>query len=437
MISISELYDLYLLHPEVSTDSRNVAAGSLFFALRGDRFDGNKYARAALDAGAAFAVVDDSETARKIGSRALLTKDSLATLQDLANYHRRKLSMPILAITGSNGKTTTKELIAAVMSRRYKIHATRGNFNNHIGVPLTLLQIRNDVEMAIIEMGANHQGEIAQLCRIAAPTHGMITNIGHAHLEGFGGPEGVKKGKGEMYDYLKANHGVIFVNLNAEHLPEMAAGVDRHIDYRSSESPSPSVVAMETKLVAALPNIKIAFLDEHGKLIEATTQLPGRHNFENIKAAVAIGKYFKVPGPEIAAALEHYLPENNRSQRKTHRGVHFWMDAYNANPSSVTASLSAFADSKEGGRVIILGEMMELGDASAAAHERIAQTASNDEAAEVILVGQQFAAAAKQLSLPYFPDVESLSDWFWARDYRGKTVLIKGSRSVGLEGLLK
>lgn len=436
--SIDALYAHYLQHSQVTTDSRSVPTGSLFFALKGERFDGNQYAQKAITLGAAFAVVDDPDVATQIGAKALLVPDGLKALQQLAHHHRLQLKMPILAITGSNGKTTSKELVASVMSQQYKVHFTAGNFNNHIGLPLTILQIGPDIEMAILEMGANHQGEIAELSRIAAPTHGLITNIGEAHLEGFGGIEGVKIGKGELYHYLAENGGVAFVNLDSEHLPTMAreAGIERSINYLSSEQPTLMQPAIETKLLATSPNVVVAIINNDGNLLTAHTNLPGIHNFENVKTAVAVGKYFKVPPVKIVAGLEGYLPENNRSQRISLNGINFFLDAYNANPSSVAASLKAFVEMCPAPRTAILGDMLELGDVSPAAHLRIATLAMDLGLDQVVLVGPLYAKAAQALNFPHFPDAASVKKWFWEQDIKGHTVFIKASRSIQLETLL-
>ncbi|NJO86997.1 MAG: UDP-N-acetylmuramoyl-tripeptide--D-alanyl-D-alanine ligase [Lewinella sp.] len=435
--SVSELYALYQAHPLVSIDSRQLPPQCLFFALRGERFDGNAYAAAALAGGAAYAIVDDAAVAAALGpQRCRYVKNSQEALQALANHHRQQLRLPVLAITGSNGKTTTKELIASVMAQHYRVHYTPGNYNNHLGVPLTLLQIGADIEMAIIEMGANHQREIAALCRIAEPTHGLITNIGEAHLEGFGGLEGVKIGKGELYDYLAANGGVAFVNLDAEYLPTMAERVPRRINYLASAAPNKAIPAMETQLLALVPNVKVG-LYEAETLITAQTQLPGHHNFENIKAAVAVGKYFKVPAASIVAGLEAYQPQNNRSERQEYRGVAFFLDAYNANPSSTEAALRAFAALGEPPRAVVLGEMLELGTAGPAAHHRIAALARGLGFEQLLLVGAAYAPAAEALSCPYFVDVVALRTWFWAQDWQGYTIMVKGSRGVKLEQLLQ
>ncbi len=411
--------------------------GAIFWSLKGDRFDGNQYAQQAIKAGAARAVVDDPQIAATIGKKALLVEDSLLALQQLANHHRLQLAIPVLALTGSNGKTTTKELIAAVMARRYRIHYTQGNYNNHIGLPLTILAVGAEVEMLILEMGANHQGEIAALCRIAAPSHGLITNIGEAHLEGFGGIEGVKKGKGELYDYLEANKGIVFVNLDAAPLPEMAQKLSRRVNYVTAEAPTKLVPEMEVKLLSSAPNVRVAFLSLEGQLTQANTQLLGEHNFENVKAAIAVGKYFKVPAQDIAAALEAYLPENNRSQRLHYRGIDFLLDAYNANPSSTAAALRAYVAAYPAPRVAVLGAMLELGETSEEAHFRIAQQAKELGIDTLVLVGDEYAAAATQLALLHFPDAPTAKAWFWEQNWEGYTVLLKASRGVALEQLIQ
>ena len=431
---LSAIYTSYLENPRVIIDSRKAAAGTLFFALRGNT-DGNRYAAAALDAGAAFAVVDDPGVVVAGDPRYLLVDDSLRALQQLAAHHRAEFRMPVLAITGSNGKTTTKELVTAVMARQYRVHATPGNYNNHIGLPLTILGMPEATEFLILEMGANHQGEIAELCAIGKPTHGIITNIGDAHLEGFGGKEGVIKGKGELYDFLAATGGVAFVNTDEDHLPDMGQRVKRVIPYFTSETPSPLVPGLEIKTLEVHPRVEVEFLAV-GAPFRARTQLSGAHNLQNVKTAIAVGKYFKVPGAEIAAGLEGYQPANHRSQWLDHRGVRFYWDAYNANPSSVLAALTAFAtDHAPQDSVIILGEMLELGGESAAAHRRVVLRAGQ-VARTVLLVGNEMREPATELGRPHFPDTEALAAWFWEQDWSGKRVFVKGSRGNRLEKLL-
>lgn len=430
------LYDIYSKHSQVCIDSRKVTDGDLFVGLAGTQVQGNRYAAAALASGAAYAIVDDLSVVEPGDDRYLLVPDSLVALQNLATEHRRRHQMPVLAITGSNGKTTTKELVSAVMARRYTIHVTPGNYNNHLGLPLTILSTPEAAEMTILEMGANHQGEIAELCRIGRPTHGLITNIGDAHLEGFGGREGVIAGKGELFTWLAANKGVAFVNTDENYLLGMAAGLDRIIRYHESEDPSKEAPGMETKVYRSGPQIEVGFLDERGELLRCTVALSGRHNLQNVKSAIAVGKYFKVPCVEIAAALESYRSANHRSQQLEHRGVSFYWDAYNANPSSVEAALLAFGQAHDPlHSVVVLGEMLELGDAAPAAHRRIVLRAGQ-VAATVLLVGDAMAAAAGEFDRPWFKDSTALRKWFWKQEWSGKTVFVKGSRGNRLEALL-
>ncbi len=433
--SIAELYAIYLQHSAVTIDSRKVSRDGLFFALRGTT-DGNRYAAAALEAGAAFVVVDDALVIPEGDARYLLVEDSLTALQELATHHRLEFRMPVLAITGSNGKTTTKELITEVMTREYSVHATPGNYNNHIGLPLTILSMPKGTEFLILEMGANHQREIAALCRIGRPTHGMITNIGDAHLEGFGGREGVRKGKGELFDYLAENRGVAFVNTDEDDLGDLSGKVERVVPYFTSTEPSPLVAGMEIRTDALNPSVRVSFLNESRELITTDTQLAGKHNLQNIKSAVAVGKYFKVPGASIALALRHYQPANHRSQWMHHRQVDFYWDAYNANPSSMAAALEGFAaDVAPSNAVIILGEMLELGDYGAQAHRRVALRAGQI-ARTVVLVGEEMAPVAREFDRPHFHNSEELAAWFWKQDWTGKRVFVKGSRGNRLEKLL-
>ncbi|MBB4078896.1 UDP-N-acetylmuramoyl-tripeptide--D-alanyl-D-alanine ligase [Lewinella aquimaris] len=437
-VPIAELYEIYLRHPAISIDSRRVSPGGMFVAFRGDRVDGNRYAAAALREGAAYAIVDDPSVIPSGDEvdRYLLVDDSLVSLQQLARRHREEFLMPVLAITGSNGKTTTKELIAAVMSRQYAIHATPGNYNNHLGLPLTILSMPAGTDLLILEMGANHQGEIAALCEIGRPTHGLVTNVGDAHLEGFGGREGVIKGKAELYQFLAATGGVAFVNTDEAHLRDMAGTAGRVIPYFTSEAPSPFVQGVEVKTGAVHPHIEVSFLSEHRELVTLTTHLSGEHNLQNVKSAIAVGKYFKVPAASIVTALETYRSENHRSQWLAHRGVDFYWDAYNANPSSVIAALSGFrAASSPEDSVVVLGEMLELGRESAAAHRKVVLRAGQ-VARTVLLVGPEMAAVAREFERPHFADSAALSEWFWQQDWTGKKIFVKGSRGNRLEVML-
>lgn len=431
------LYAIYLRHPRVRIDSRKVRSGDLFVGLAGTQVQGNAYAAKALEAGAAYAIVDDPGVVPADDGRYLLVPDSLLALQNLARERRRRDRMPVLAITGSNGKTTTKELINAVMARRYRVHATPGNYNNHLGLPLTVLATPPATEITILEMGANHQREIAGLCDIGRPTHGLVTNVGEAHLEGFGGIDGVIVGKGELYDYLADNGGVAFVNADEDHLETMAAANTRIVRYRESAAPSRAAPALEVCRYSDHPYIEVGFLNAEGKTVRCTVRLSGRHNFQNVKAAIGVGKYFKVPATEIAEALEAYRSDNHRSQLLEHRGVRFYWDAYNANPSSVTAALTGFAANyPPNASVVILGEMLELGQAAPAAHRRVALCAGQT-ARTVILVGEAMRTVAAEFDRPWFADSAALGDWFWRRDWAGKTVFVKGSRGNKLETLLR
>lgn len=435
MMDTQRLYEIYLQHPEVVTDSRAVREGSLFFALRGGRFDGNQFAAGALEAGAAYAVVDEPTLARP-GGRFLLVEDVLTTLQALARHHRRQFDIPVIGITGSNGKTTTKELSAAVLGSHYRLHYTQGNLNNHIGLPLTLLAMPTGIEVAVIEMGANHQGEIDMLCRITEPTHGLITNIGKAHLEGFGGIEGVKKGKSELYRYLAQAGGTVFINRDEPFLEELAAPAEKKVFYRRSETPSPTEPDFEAKLLATQPFVSAAFLGRQGQLVEVRSRLPGAFNFSNIMTAITLGKYFKVPDEKIAAAIEGYTPGNNRSQIRTYNGNTLIMDAYNANPTSMREALLAFRSMDGGPKLAIIGEMLELGAESRAEHEAIALLATSQHFREVAFVGKEFRNAAEIVGCRHFDDVAALKSWFDAQGYRGYHILIKGSRGNQLEKLL-
>jgi UDP-N-acetylmuramoyl-tripeptide--D-alanyl-D-alanine ligase len=435
--TIATLLECFSECRRVCTDTRKLLKGDLFFALKGDHFDGNRFADQALADGAAYVVVDNPAVVKD--KRYLLVEDTLVALQELARAYRQQLNIPILAITGSNGKTTTKELVAAVLSKAHQTHFTQGNFNNHIGVPLTLLAMPLTTEIAVIEMGANHQGEIAELCEIAEPTHGLITNIGKAHLEGFGGIEGVKKGKSELYAYLAAHQGVAFINLEENHLEELATqrGVKREIDYCLSVTPDPTTPFYEIRLDQLNPTIKVAFLKPDGNIRTVESVLSGRHNLQNIMTAIAVGKYFKVSSHLIAEGIAEYIPSNNRSQLLEHRGVGIYLDAYNANPSSMRAALQNFAAEAKVPQTVILGDMLELGETAADEHLEIAQLAQSLDFVNTMLVGPHFSGAAKTLGLPHFPNVQEVGmalDW---SALKGTEILIKGSRGMKLEQLLE
>ncbi|NJC26581.1 UDP-N-acetylmuramoyl-tripeptide--D-alanyl-D-alanine ligase [Neolewinella antarctica] len=435
--SEARLYEIYRQHPRVRIDSRSVEPGDLFVGLVGTQVNGNAYADKALTRGAGFVIVDDPTVVVAGDERFLLVPDSLVALQGMAISHRKNQRMPALAITGSNGKTTTKELARAVLARQYTVHATPGNYNNHLGLPLTVLGTPKGADILVLEMGANHQGEVAELCMIGRPTHGLITNIGEAHLEGFGGIAGVIAGKGELFDYLSTNRGVAFVNANEDYLSEMASKNGRVIYFQDSEVPDQEVAAIEIKVFSVHPRIHVGFLSSTGELIEAKLNLSGQHNLQNVKAAICIGKYFKVPALDIAAALRAYEPTNHRSQYLETGAVTFFWDAYNANPSSVVAAMESFsANHKPADSVVILGEMLELGPIAGVAHREVAFQAGK-AADTVVFVGEAMREPAREFQRPWFADSFGLTDWFWQQDWSGRTVFVKGSRGNKLERILQ
>lgn len=436
MASISQLYALYKQNPTVCIDSRKVTVGCIFFALKGETFDGNKFAYQALEQGAAAAVVDDPSL--EIIPGIISVENVLLALQELATCHRDHFQMPVIGIAGSNGKTTTKELVARVLAGRYACHCTKGNLNNHIGVPLTLLAMPDDTEVAVIEMGANHIGEVAELCRIAKPTHGVLTNIGKEHLEGFGSLEGVKQAEGELYAYLKMVNGPAFVNLDEKYLKSMSAKLPKRVFYFKSDLPDPNTVPIEVQFLSENPFIKVGFLDEQRALVAAQTQIAGTYNFANIMTAVAIGKYFKVPGQQIKAALESYCPSNNRSQWIQKDSNTVFMDAYNANPSSMIAALESMANLKAQQKIAIMGDMLELGDHSPKEHQLVLNYALKKGFDQICLVGEAFGSTTvRAKNVTKFADTEQLKPWFEAQQFKNTLIFIKGSRGIRLEKLLE
>ena len=431
-IKIKALYKIFQENPSISIDSRKINKGDIFFALKGERFDGNQYAEQSIQKGASYVVIDDPQYNK--GSQFLLVEDVLNSLQKLAHYHREQIDIPVLAITGSNGKTTTKELISNVLKSHYATHFTKGNFNNHIGVPLTLLQLPTDVDIAVIEMGANHIGEIADLCEIAAPTHGLITNIGRAHLEGFGGLEGVKKGKSELYKYLAKNKGIVFINMNENFLRNLAIENKRKVYYTKSEQPHAENIPYEVKLISNEPFIKVSFLSERQQPIIAGSQLMGIYNFNNIMTAIVIGRYFKVPATKIREAIENYVPSNNRSQLIKRNTNTFIMDAYNANPDSMKNALENFANLVAPSKIAILGDMLELGDFSKQAHSEILAQANELKFSKVILVGNEFKKVSTDNLI--FENVVELKNWFQNQAFENTHILLKASRGIKLENLI-
>ena len=429
------LYTQYLAAGgQVSTDSRQPQPGTLFFALNGPSFRGADFAAQALEKGARHAVVDDALLAAANPISYTYAPDPLAALQALAREHRRQFRIPVLAITGSNGKTTTKELLTAVLARRYRVLATVGNLNNHIGVPLTLLRLRaGEHDFAVIEMGANHRGEIAGYCQYAEPTHGLITNIGKAHLEGFGGPEGVALGKGELFDYLTRTGGTAFVNTLDARLPSLAAQVPVTVSYPRLMDTYPAT------LLAADPALALRF-GPNGT--EVAAQLTGDYNFPNLAAAAAVGQYFEVPAADIAAALASYNPQNNRSQLlRTAAGNELVLDAYNANPSSMAAALRSFAQRPVAAgqpKLVILGDMFEMGSESAAEHAALGQLLASLPLPQALLIGTEMAVAAAVVpAAQHFNTKGEAADWLRAHPVRGRQVLVKGSRGMALETLVE
>ncbi|HEY8398552.1 MAG TPA: UDP-N-acetylmuramoyl-tripeptide--D-alanyl-D-alanine ligase, partial [Flavihumibacter sp.] len=384
-MTISELYQLYLQHPSIQTDTRKLQAGDLYFALKGDRFDGNSFAEQALEAGAAYAIIDNPS--RRINDRTILVDDVLSTLQQLALHHRRQFNIPVLAITGSNGKTTTKELIHEVLSTTYRTYTTQGNLNNHIGIPLTLLRIKPDAEMAVVEMGANHLKEIEAYCRYTEPTHGLITNLGKAHLEGFGGVEGVRRGKGELFDYLRNKGASVFVWWNDEYLREMSKGIPSVVRYGTSEG---DIVGQAITAGVGQQEFLQVRVTAGADLPEIKTQLVGDYNLPNVLAAVAVGKTFNVPDVAIRKAIEQYHPENSRSQLIERDGMQIILDAYNANPSSMRAAIENFSRIQADKKILMLGAMAELGAESLEEHRQILQLIRSHPWEAVVLVGGDF-----------------------------------------------
>jgi UDP-N-acetylmuramoyl-tripeptide--D-alanyl-D-alanine ligase len=424
-IPIEELYSIYLKKRIISTDSRQIAPGSMFFALKGENFDGNKYATAAVEAGAAYAVIDDETYS---GKQTLLVNDVLQSLQLLALLHRRKFDIPVIAITGSNGKTTTKELVTAVLSQQYSVTATKGNLNNHIGVPLTLLGITDQTQIAIIEMGANHQQEIEQLCRIAEPTHGLITNIGKAHLGGFGGFEGVIKAKNELYTWLRASGGNVFVNADNPLLMELTTGMNR-ILYGMRESIHTQGKAKENKT-----NLMLEWKSGDGN-ISITTNLVGNYNFENAMAAICLGTFFNVAAGGIKLALSTYAPSNSRSQALKTQNNSVILDAYNANPTSMKVAIENFRHIKARHKMVILGDMLELGDESPAEHLFIVDFVSKSGFDKAIFVGPDFKQVAEK-AFPCFLNSEDARKWILTLEIKDYMILVKGSRGIKMEKVL-
>jgi len=416
-MNIAQLYQLYRETYLVDTDTRKIRKGTIFFALKGDNFNGNEFAEEALKNGANYVVIDEEKY--KTDSKTILVENVLETLQKLANFHRKQLSIPIISLTGSNGKTTTKELINAVLSKKYVTTATTGNLNNHIGVPITLLSMTPKTEIGIVEMGANHLKEIEFLCKIAEPTYGLITNFGKAHLEGFGSVEGVIKAKSELYDFLRLNKGTVFINTDDELQVKQAAGINT-VEFSNNS----------IKFLEANPFVKVEFKNT---LIESN--LIGKYNYNNIAVAVAVGNYLDISETDIKIAIENYIPVNNRSQLIQKGSNKIILDAYNANPSSMQAALENFAQLKDENKVVFLGDMFELGKDSKMEHEKIANLVASCNFSKVFLIGKAFSATGAKNAF-VSESYESFKNSTNYSNINNATILIKGSRGMALERLL-
>lgn len=422
------LYELYTRYPSVQTDTRKIKTGDLFFALKGPHFNGNDFVPQALEKGAAYAIADEARACTD--ERCILVPDVLTALQDLALHHRRQFDIPFIAITGSNGKTTSKELVTVVLRSRYMTYATLGNLNNHIGVPLTLLSIRKDAEMAVIEMGANHPGEIASYCRIALPTHGIITNCGKAHLEGFGSLEGVRKAKGELYDHIRATSGTVFRNADLGYLEEMAAGIAKQVTYGSVATADYSGALPENRNLL----LQVAVNTEGYKTL-LDTHLVGDYNFANVLLALATGAYFGLSLQQIRSAIETYMPDNSRSQLLQKGSNRVVLDAYNANPTSMRAAVSNFA-APAGRKVLWLGAMKEMGPEEEKEHKDLVGWLRQWAWDQVILVGAEFRGLEGGDFL-WFPDAQEAADFVHRQPPEEADILIKGSRGSRMEVLLR
>jgi len=424
-MKIEKIYKIYQQFPNVQTDSRKIQKDEIFFALKGPNFNGNTFAQKAFDLGAAYVIADENSgfTDKKI----IMVNDALETLQQLAKHHREQFDIPFIAITGSNGKTTTKELIHEVLSTTYKTYTTKGNLNNHIGIPLTILKIKPDAEIAVIEMGANHLNEISGYCEYAKPLYGLITNIGKAHLEGFGSEENVKKGKGELFDYLEKNGGTAFVNTDDVAVFDLSQKLSKVIYYGSKSN------NLKGKIIKNDPLIEVEIEGEN--LLNIPTNLVGAYNLPNILAAVSIGKYFAVNEQKIKKAIREYQPSNSRSQLIKKDSNSIILDAYNANPGSMKAAIENFANMHGNKKILLLGSMMELGEDSQKEHEAIVSLINKNKWNAVVLVGKNF----NQIKQDFinFENSSQAKEWLKKEDPKNAQILIKGSRSMQMEKVLE
>lgn len=424
MSTIEKIYKLYKTAYTVTTDSRTITQGCVFVALKGEHFDGNDFALNVAEEGIAACVIADRKDLPQ-HERLFVVEDSLKALQELANYHRKQLDTPIIGITGTNGKTTTKELVSAVLAKKYNILFTQGNFNNQLGVPLTLLRIKQDTELAVVEMGASHPGDINELTGIGEPNYGMITNIGRAHLRDFGGYEGVIKTKNEMYQYIAAHKGLLFVNKDNELLMDLSKSINK-VTYGTSNDAD-----IQGKLLSANPYLSVEW---NGKKID--TQLVGDYNFENVMAAICIGTYFNVAANDIVEALLGYRPTNNRSQVIETARNRVVMDAYNANPTSMSHSIKNFRNICKSDNLLILGDMRELGNESEQEHKNILELIKELRFENVYLVGEEFQRVAKNSKFSTFINVEELAQYLQQHPVSGRDILAKGSNSIHLNKII-
>ncbi|MEG9328686.1 UDP-N-acetylmuramoyl-tripeptide--D-alanyl-D-alanine ligase [Salinimicrobium catena] len=423
-MKIEDLHKLFLESKGVSTDTRKIKEGSMFFALKGENFNANEFAEQALQKGAKYAIIDEEKYSR--GENFILVKNVLKALQELASFHRNYLGIPIIGLTGSNGKTTTKELINAALSKKYKTTATSGNLNNHIGVPLTLLSMNKQTEIGIVEMGANHRKEIAFLCQIAQPDYGYITNFGKAHLEGFGGVEGVIKGKSELYEYLKANEKTIFLNLD-DPIQKKHLSYQKIYSFGSDEKPDVPVEYLQGGNFAA---IRVAGYEINSKMI-------GSYNGKNMAAAYTIADYFKVAPEEIKKALENYIPGNNRSQVINRENLTIILDAYNANPTSMAAAIENLEAMPQRPKTVILGDMFEMGESSKAEHQELAERLQKGSIDSVYIIGKAFYGTSTDSRIKKYRTFEDFTADYSSGSIDNGVVLIKGSRGMALERALE
>ncbi|TPG39307.1 UDP-N-acetylmuramoyl-tripeptide--D-alanyl-D-alanine ligase [Flavobacterium pectinovorum] len=425
-MNIQDIHNLFLQSSSVSIDTRKIEKGSMFFAIKGENFDANTFAAKALELGALYVIIDNAAYA--IDERTILVENSLETLQELAKFHRSYLKLPIVALTGSNGKTTTKELINVVLSKKFKTKATVGNLNNHIGVPLTLLSFSKETEIGIVEMGANHKKEIEFLCEIAQPDYGYITNFGKAHLEGFGGVEGVIEGKSEMYHYLLKNNKLAFVNLEDPIQVEKSKGIETFTFGLNQDQSN-----LNIKSIQANPFVVV---DYYSFIVES--HLIGLYNANNINAAVAIGKYFKVDESDVKQAIKNYIPENNRSQLLKKESNQIILDAYNANPSSMAVAITNFLQLENQNKVMILGDMFELGNESHEEHKIIVDSLANQNNSVCYLIGKYFYEnRISNSNIYFFESFDAFAEYLKTIHFKENTILIKGSRGMALERTLE